>query len=121
MPRFVVLEHRWNGIHFDLMLERDGALRTWSLGEPLTDARTIAANPLPDHRLVYLLYEGPISGDRGFVKRLDSGTYEVFVWREDRIEIALQGDQLKGKLVVWRTETGEDDLGDWSVRFGNRD
>ena len=35
------------------------------------------AEVLPDHRLAYLDYEGPISGDRGSVTRWDRGTYDV--------------------------------------------
>lgn len=29
-----------------------------------------------EHRRLYLDYEGPISGDRGSVRRVDAGTYE---------------------------------------------
>ncbi len=29
--RFVILEHQWNGVHWDLMLEQGGVLRTWAL------------------------------------------------------------------------------------------
>lgn len=80
--------------HCDLMLEADGKLRTWALpelpsgfrvarpGAPSdgrglrsSAANTIPAEQLPDHRLAYLDYEGPVSGDRGTVTRLDSGEY----------------------------------------------
>lgn len=122
MPRFVVLEHDWNGIHYDLMLEFDGILRTWSLPRPLADGQTIAARALPDHREVYLCYEGRLSGGRGSVRRLVSGEYEVVLWTAERIEVELRGDQLNGKLALWRKETGEFvRADDWSVRFGNRD
>lgn len=78
MPRFVILEHDHPILHWDLMLETGDVLRTWRLAEAPTDtASVIAAEPLPDHRLAYLEYEGFVSGNRGSVKRWDSGTFEA--------------------------------------------
>lgn len=37
--------------------------------------------PLPPHRPRYLWYEGPISGDRGQVRRVDAGYALVLRWR----------------------------------------
>ena len=34
MPRFVILEHDYPELHWDLMLETAGALRTWRLLRP---------------------------------------------------------------------------------------
>ncbi len=77
MPRFVILEHDHPVLHWDLMLQEGDVLRTWRLAEPPSGgAFTIAAEPLPDHRLIYLDYEGPVSGGRGIVKRWDGGKYE---------------------------------------------
>lgn len=122
MPRFVVLRHEWEGVHFDLMLEQGGVLRTWALPEPLGDGRTIAARALPDHRAAYLEYEGPISGDRGEVRRIAEGRFEVLVWADDRIEVEVLDDQLNGKLALWRIETGDPErAGEWLVRLGKRD
>ncbi|HEV2971076.1 MAG TPA: DNA polymerase ligase N-terminal domain-containing protein [Pirellulales bacterium] len=68
---------RTSGVHWDLMLESGAALRTWALAaEPASDI-LIAAEQLPDHRLAYLDYEGPISGDRGTVIRWDAGHFEL--------------------------------------------
>jgi hypothetical protein len=74
MPRFVILEHDHPHLHWDLMLEVDGALRTWRLPAPPCDGPR-EATALGDHRLAYLDYEGPVSGNRGTVKRWDAGTY----------------------------------------------
>ena len=61
MPRFVVLEHDSPcGRHWDFMLEQENALATWALPQP-PDTAEMPAEPLPDHRLAYLDYEGPIS------------------------------------------------------------
>jgi len=91
VPRFVLLLHecpdeRPRPTHCDLMLEAGDELQTWSLatlpcgwgglkGVKFADSNSVAAEQLADHRLAYLDYEGPVSGDRGSVKRLDFGTY----------------------------------------------
>ncbi|MSU76525.1 MAG: hypothetical protein EXS16_00365 [Gemmataceae bacterium] len=78
MPRFVILEHDHPVLHWDLMLEAGGVLRTWRLAEaPTAAACAIVAEPLPDHRLAYLDYEGSVSDNRGRVKRWDSGTFDA--------------------------------------------
>ena len=83
MPRFVILQHETDaGSHYDLMLEVGGVLKTWSLSEPPEADREVACKSLPDHRLAYLDYEGPISGGRGSVTRLGSG--HVSEGRTDR-------------------------------------
>src|ERR1700704_4821039 len=77
MPRFVILEHDHPVLHWDLMLEAGTALRTWRLARaPSAPGEVIDALALPDHRLFYLDYEGPVSGGRGVVKRWDAGEYE---------------------------------------------
>lgn len=60
--------------HFDLLLEWHGKLLTWELLlQPLqADHRTFAAR-LPDHRLFYLDYSGPLSDDRGQVQAVAAG------------------------------------------------
>ena len=35
MPRFVLLEHVWNGVHWDFMLEAGDVLRTWAIDQPI--------------------------------------------------------------------------------------
>ena len=79
--RFVVLFHEFppdhdRTRHWDLMLEEDGKLLTWALSEPLQPANTILATRLTDHRIEYLNYEGPVSGGRGSVSQVLTGTYQ---------------------------------------------
>lgn len=77
--RFVILFH--DGIaapHFDLMIELEPGkkLATWRCPVwPI--ARPTPVLRLPDHRADYLTYEGPISNNRGHVKRLSSGVCRV--------------------------------------------
>jgi hypothetical protein len=76
MPRFVVLQHDWPRLHWDLMLENGANLRTWRLSEVPHPRHPIALVRLPPHRSIYLDYEGPVSGNRGTVKRVLWGTYQ---------------------------------------------
>ena len=75
MPRFVILEHDHPALHWDLMLEAGDVLQTWRLAEPPAPGLAIEATALADHRLAYLDYEGPISGNRGTVSRWDAGVF----------------------------------------------
>ncbi len=114
--RFVLLRHELpasheRDSHWDLMLEIGPTLRTWALPCELTpehDACSDDRGPaiaLADHRRAYLEYEGPVSGDRGFVVRCDQGTHtstisvERTTWR-----VVLQGRRLHGELTL---ELGE--------------
>lgn len=106
MPRFVVLEHEWNGLHWDLMFEFQGVLRTWATDDPLTIGNRVQARQLTDHRMIYLDYEGPISGGRGRVRRIDQGSYEAEHWDEHLVTLRLQGHQLDGVLELRRSDVG---------------
>jgi hypothetical protein len=82
LTRTVVLRHdlpdgQW---HYDWLLQRAtdpaGPLTTFRIGELPTfpGVECLPAQRLPDHRHAYLDYEGPVSGDRGTVARVLSGT-----------------------------------------------
>ncbi|MBK8208518.1 MAG: hypothetical protein IPK87_17270 [Planctomycetes bacterium] len=67
-----------NAVHFDLMLEVEGQdlLRTLQLARwPLAPGDSAACSELAPHRRAYLTYEGEVSGDRGSVKRVETGTW----------------------------------------------
>ena len=74
MSRYVILEHDHPSRHWDLMLESGEVLRTWRLASCPVAGASVAAEAAPDHRRLYLDYEGPISGGRGHVFRWDSGS-----------------------------------------------
>jgi hypothetical protein len=114
MPRFVVLTHDHPSWHWDFMLETKGVLRTWRLSAAPDTPGSIYAEPLPDHRLRYLEYEGPVSGDRGHVRRWDAGEYSVVDESLGRLEVRLQGKRLHGTAVLEAGETsgGPIDAGD---------
>jgi hypothetical protein len=112
MRRFILLEHDYPTTHWDLMLEIGSVLRTWRLASPPRPGDTIEATAISDHRLMYLDYEGPISGNRGRVVRWDRGTFTTQEWREERIVVALEGERLYGTLTL---EHGED--AGWRTSF----
>jgi hypothetical protein len=126
--RFVILEHAWVGLHWDLMLEDGEMLRTWSTDRPIGPGDWREARALPAHRRVYLDYEGAISGGRGRVRRWDEGVFRAQVWGESRVVAELAGRQLVGVVELrvvegsppggvgsaWRLAFREGNL-DWST------
>ncbi len=71
------------------MLENGATLRTWRLSRPPDLAGPIEVRAIADHRLAYLTYEGPVSGNRGTVTRLLAGTYEIRRDEPGRLEFAI--------------------------------
>jgi hypothetical protein len=102
MPRFVILTHDHPSLHWDFMLEHGPVLRTWRLLQSPDMDGPIEAEPLPDHRLAYLDYEGPVSRGRGEVKRWDAGEYEEVESEEDRIVVRLAGKRVKPIATLQR-------------------
>jgi len=112
MPRFVILEHDHPALHWDLMLESGERLRTWRLAKAPLGEQVISAVALGDHRRLYLDYEGPVSGNRGSVRRWEAGTYVVEEETADRLTMALDGERRKGRAVLRRVNEG-----DWSFEW----
>ncbi len=119
MPRFVILRHDSpRGEHFDFMLEAGGVLKTWALPRAPEAGVEMNCEALADHRLAYLDYEGPISGDHGVVTRWDCGTYTVERQNDQEWAVALAGDKLVGQATLlclandpkqWRLSLGKGD------------
>jgi len=89
--RYVVLHHtEIDQPHYDLMFERQS-------DAPLTTVRCSAwppaegatFEPIADHRAAYLDYEGPISGNRGRVTRVESGTCIIDADGSDSLLLSL--------------------------------
>ena len=112
MPRYVILEHDFPAKHWDFMLETGEVLRTWKLTSPPEIGLTISAEKSFDHRVLYLDYEGPISGGRGAVVRWDSGSFRMLVEENDRLIVRLEGRRLNGDAIFTRQATGR-----WQSRF----
>src|SRR5262245_29825311 len=106
MPRFVILEHDHPSLHWDLMLEAGDVLQTWRLANPPeVGSSPIEAMALGDHRIAYLEYEGPVSRNRGTVRRWDAG---VFDEEPDSLPLArkliLKGAHLNRRVLLKRIE-----------------
>jgi hypothetical protein len=98
--RYVVLHHTgWQDDHFDLMLEGEkaGKLRTWRL-DAFPDPGQITA--LEEHRRDYLTYEGPISNDRGQVKRVSAGEYEILRETDRNVRVRLSAEEIELDLPL---------------------
>ena len=100
MPRFVILEHDWPAQHWDFLLETGPVLRAWRLLAEPESGKEVPAEPNGDHRLLYLDYEGPLSGNRGRVRRWDAGTFEWVADGPERIEVVLHGAKLVGLCTI---------------------
>lgn len=112
MPRYVILEHDHPHRHWDLMLEAGELLRTWRLDSPPRHEVEVRAEAFGDHRIIYLDYEGPVSGGRGHVQRWDAGT---FLWLQDdadRMEVRVEGQRCRGDFRLVRGDTGA-----WSLHY----
>lgn len=80
MLDFVILHHQFSkqsdrNDHWDLMLRDGDELLTWAIERNPTVETCSQGTRLPNHRLKYLNYEGPISDDRGVVRRVVSGQF----------------------------------------------
>ncbi len=103
------------------MLEAEEGLRTWAIDEPIVAGRDLRARALGVHRKAYLDYEGAVGGDRGWVQRVDGGTYRVLVWSEHHVRVVMDGVQLVGEVDL-RLAGGDSGASDWWVlRAGNLD
>lgn len=107
MPRFVILEHDHPELHWDLMLEGSGVLRTWRLCTAPEGGGAVRASPSFDHRLFYLDYEGPVSGNRGRVKRWDAGTFSLEEDTGEHVRVSFKGGRLRGRWCLRRVAEGE--------------
>ena len=103
MSRFAILRHDHPVLHWDLLLEDGECCLTWRLSAEPTgaDSRRIEVEPMPPHRLVYLTYEGPVSGNRGTVTAWDRGT---FTWIDrEQSQFRLQGERITGVFAIGAT------------------
>lgn len=117
MPRYVILWHEAGPAlgrrsHFDLLFEEGSDARAWCVEQEIKPGQKLTANELPRHRLHYLTYEGPISGNRGTVTRWDSGDYETLMTTADCFEARLHGHRLNGTLQLTRKANEK-----WRLQF----
>ncbi|MGY8767427.1 MAG: DNA polymerase ligase N-terminal domain-containing protein [Pirellulales bacterium] len=105
MQRFVILHHvlppeAERLTHWDLMLESEDSLRTWSIDDEPTLADVNSAEAIANHRKQYLVYQGPISNNRGYVTQIDRGEYHIIEDTLTRLVVMLNGTKFTGKLEL---------------------
>ena len=118
-PRFVIHEHDASRLHWDLRLERDGALASWALPKGLPDApgeNRFAAHT-EDHPLEYLEFHGVIPKGNygaGRMEIWDHGTYECLNWEPRKVEVALHGQRVDGRYALFPIDSSEQPK-DWMI------
>ncbi len=106
--------------HFDWMLDDPaapplrGKLMTfrvmlssteWSFPDMFTGER------LADHRRAYLTYEGPLTGNRGSVTRVDQGVYHPRLFTPRRFVVDLAMQHFRGTIEATHLQHA-----DWLLR-----
>ncbi|MHC4741221.1 MAG: DNA polymerase ligase N-terminal domain-containing protein, partial [Planctomycetota bacterium] len=104
--QFVIQEHsRQNEpVHWDLMLEADGALRTYRLDLPPEQLaeRACTATRIHDHPLRFLTYQGSVNKGLGSVRIADSGMYSVIEQSTKSRLLCFDGKLLSGEFSLKR-------------------
>jgi bifunctional non-homologous end joining protein LigD len=120
--RFVVQEHHARRLHWDLRLERDGALPSWAVpnGIPTAPDENRKAVRTEDHPLEYLDFEGEIPKGEygaGTVTIWDRGTYGCHKWEPRKVVVTFHGERLQGRYALFATGRGEDGAppSDWMI------
>jgi len=117
---YVIQEHHARALHYDLRLEKDGVLKSWAVpkGIPESDEKRLAVET-EDHPYEYGSFEGTIPKGQygaGTVKIWDKGHYETKIWENDKIEVTLNGERLKGRYILVRLKRAGDK--DWLLLKG---
>ena len=100
MPRFALLAHDWPAPHLDLLLESGPACWTWRLPAFPSPGQDVPAERIADHRLAYLDHQGPVSGGRGSVRRVDGGAFDLLEATPQRVVAHLRGTRCAGRIVL---------------------
>jgi bifunctional non-homologous end joining protein LigD len=111
-PRFVIHEHHATRLHWDLRLERDGALASWAVpkGLPQAPGENHLAVAVEDHPLEYLDFEAEIPKGQygaGSITIWDTGTYECLKWEPRKVEVALHGERVDARYALFPIDAGE--------------
>ena len=109
MNRWVLLEHKvstgkYDLIHYDFLIEDKLDCLTWKFFTiPLLNKNFVKIVRQPNHRLVWLSRkEFELSSKRGFVKRIDHGTFNDIKGISDlqNLQVILDGKLLNGLFEI---------------------
>jgi bifunctional non-homologous end joining protein LigD len=98
---FVIHKHRATRLHYDVRLERDGALPSWAVprGLPVQPGDKRLAVRTEDHPLEYGSFQGTIPEGHygaGEVRIFDDGWYEPVEWTDSKVSFRLHGRRYPG-------------------------
>ncbi|MGA9162379.1 MAG: non-homologous end-joining DNA ligase [Actinomycetota bacterium] len=98
---FVIHKHRATRLHYDVRLERDGALPSWAVprGLPTQPGDKRLAVRTEDHPLEYGSFQGTIPEGHygaGEVRIFDDGRYEPVEWTDSKVSFRLHGRRYPG-------------------------
>lgn len=98
---FVIHKHRATRLHYDVRLEREGALPSWAVpkGLPTAKGDKRMAVRTEDHPLEYGTFEGTIPEGHygaGEVRIFDDGWYEPLEWTDSKVSFKLHGRRYAG-------------------------
>ncbi|HET9722293.1 MAG TPA: non-homologous end-joining DNA ligase, partial [Actinomycetota bacterium] len=117
---FVIHKHRATRLHYDVRLERDGALPSWAVprGLPTQPGDKRLAVRTEDHPLEYGSFQGTIPEGHygaGEVRIFDDGWYEPLEWTDTKVTFRLQGRRYPGlEFHFVKTRT------DWLAFLGSK-
>ena len=109
MHQWVLLEHKVYSdnslnIHYDFLLENGKDCLTWKFFKiPLLNQASIEILKQPNHRLEWLSrVEHELSGNRGFVKRIDNGIFKNVSDKlnSEYFKFILDGELLNGFFEI---------------------
>ena len=95
------------GLHYDLRLERDGMLKSWSIPKGMPTNKRHLAIATPDHKISWLKFEGNIpegSYGAGNVKLDSKSTYKTVSYKPKKWVFYVNAGKYQGKytLVYWK-------------------
>jgi bifunctional non-homologous end joining protein LigD len=98
---FVIHKHRATRLHYDVRLEKDGALPSWAVpkGLPIAKGDRRLAVQTEVHPLEYGAFEGTIPEGHygaGEVRIFDDGWYEPIEWTDTKVSFRLHGRRYPG-------------------------
>lgn len=107
--RFVIQRHHATRLHYDLRLERNGALQSWAVPKGLPPRPGIKrlAVETEEHPLEYLHFEGEIPKGEyggGTMWLFAQGNYEMMKQKEDSLRFRLESPALSGEYQMYRTK-----------------
>jgi hypothetical protein len=103
--RFVILWHEVDNMpgrqnHYDFLLESAGFFITIELSELPWEVALVRGKVLSPHRLEYWDLEGPISGNRGCVRRITRGNYQMVPTEQNAWKLTLDSAEVQTVLAI---------------------